>query len=89
MSVTLEIPGAVVDAMHLPAPEVAPRMRLELAVSLYAQHILGLGKAAELAGISRVELNEVLARRSVPMHYGPEELEEDLAHARTFAGRRQ
>ena len=79
----MEIPDQVFEAMRLPRPEVEARLRLELAVSLYAQHVLGLGKAAELAGISRWELNQHLAKRSVPMHYAEEDLHEDLAYARS------
>ena len=81
MSVTLEIPDGVSQAMRLPPPELKARLHLELAISLYAQQILGLGKAAELAGTSRLELNTILARRSVPMHYSPDEFAEDLAYA--------
>lgn len=81
VNIMLEIPGEVTEAMHLPAPEVEARLRLELAVALYAQQILGLGKAAELAGLSRWELNQVLARRGVPMHYNDNDLNADLAHA--------
>ena len=80
-SLMLEIPGDVADAMRLPEGEKSERLRLELAVSLYAQGILGLGMAAQLAGRSRLALNQVLAQRQVPMHYGAEELAEDLAHA--------
>ena len=81
-SLNLEIPADVVDALRLPELERMQRLRLELAVSLYAQGILGLGKAAHLADLSRSELNRVLAQRQVPMHYGPEELAEDLQHGR-------
>ena len=82
MSLTLEIPDEVSQAMRLPPPEVEARLRLELAVSLYSQDILNLGKAAEFAGVSRLELNGTLARRNVPMHYGPKDLAEDIAYAR-------
>jgi predicted HTH domain antitoxin len=81
-SLTLEIPGDVVDALRLPDLEKLQRLRLELSVSLYSQGILGLGKAAQLASLSRWEMNRVLAERKVPMHYGPEELTEDLQHGR-------
>lgn len=56
--------------------------RFALAVSLYSQDILGLGKAARLADLPRSEMNRVLAQRQIPMHYGPEELAEDLHHGR-------
>jgi len=79
---TLEIPDEVSQAMRLPPPEAKARLRLELAVSLYTQQILSLGKAAELAGLSRLELNEALSKRGVPMHYSEEDLKEDLAYGR-------
>jgi predicted HTH domain antitoxin len=81
-SLTLEIPGDVADALRLPDVEKVQRLRLELSVSLYSQGILGLGKTAQLAGLSRTEMNRVLAERKVPMHYGPEELAEDLQYGR-------
>jgi predicted HTH domain antitoxin len=81
-SLTLEIPGDVVEALRLPELEKLQRLRLELAVSLYSQGILGLGKSAQLANLSRDDLNRVLAERQVPMHYGQEELAEDLHHGR-------
>ena len=82
MSVTLQIPDEVSQAMRLPPAELAGRLRLELAVSLYAQHILSLGKAAELAELPRWQFNAVLAERRVAMHYTEAELAEDLAYGR-------
>jgi len=82
MSLSLEIPDEVWQAMRLPPAETKARIQLELAVSLYAQEILSLGKAAELAGISRLEMNDALAKRGVPMHYAQEDLSNDLAYAR-------
>jgi len=81
-SLTLEIPGDVADALRLPDLEKVQRLRLELSVSLYSQGILGLGKTAQLAGLSRSEMNRVLAERKVSMHYGMEELAEDLQYVR-------
>ena len=83
MSVTLEIPDDVSRAMRVPPPELEARLRLELAVALYAQQVLSLGKAAQLAELTRFEMNTVLARRGVPMHYSAQELAEDVAYARS------
>jgi predicted HTH domain antitoxin len=82
VSLSLEIPDDVSQAMRLPPAETKSRLQLELAVSLYAQEILSLGKAAELACISRLELSDALAKRGVPMHYTQEDLSNDLAYAR-------
>lgn len=82
MSITLDIPNNIHEALHVSPAEAEKRLKLELAVSLYAQNALGLGKAAELAGMSRLDFNDVLAERAIPMHYGQKELEEDMAYAR-------
>jgi predicted HTH domain antitoxin len=83
MSITLDIPSNIHEALHVNPAETEKRLKLELAVALYAQQMLGLGKAAELAGLDRFDMNEVLAQRGIPMHYGQKELEEDLAYARS------
>lgn len=67
-SLTLEIPSDVADALRLPDVENVQRLRLELAVSLYSQGILGLGKTSQLASLSRWEMNRALTERKVPMH---------------------
>jgi hypothetical protein len=53
----LEIPGEVAEAVHLSDLEKIQLLRLELAVSLYAQCLLGLGKAVQLAELSRWVMN--------------------------------
>ena len=83
MSITLDIPNNIHEALHVTPAEAEARLKLELAVALYAQNALGLGKAAELAGISRLDFNDILAERGIPMHYGQKELDEDLAYARS------
>ena len=83
MSNTPDILINIHEALHVTPAEAESRLKLELAVALYAQNTLGLGKAAELAGMSRLDLNDILAERGIPMHYGQTELHEDLAYARS------
>lgn len=83
MSITLDIPENIHEALHVSPEEAEKRLKLELAVSLYAQKALSLGKAAALAGLDRFAMNDVLAERGIPMHYGQKELEEDLAYGRS------
>ena len=66
MSVTLEVPNEVTQAMRLPPTEAEARLRLELAIGLYTQRLLPLGKAAQLAGLNRWEFDDVLGRRGIP-----------------------
>lgn len=82
MTLIIEIPESIVEGMHLPEQEVRPRMRLELAASLYAQNILSFGKAAELSGMDRFHFSDALTSRNISRHYTEEELTQDLAYAR-------
>lgn len=79
--VVLEVPPGVQEAIRIPEKELTDRLLLELAVNLYAQELLPLVKSAELAKLNRYAFCEVLAKRGIHRHYGPEELEEDLAYA--------
>jgi len=82
MTFRVEIPESIAGSLRLPAPEVASRLRVELAVALYAQGILPFGKASELAELSRVAFAELVTQRDIPRHYTDEELAQDLAYAR-------
>ena len=79
---TLHIPDSVIEGLRIPEGEIAQRLRTELAVSLYAQGALSLGKAAELAEMKRSSFGELVGQRGIPRHYGDEELAQDVAYAR-------
>ena len=71
---TLEIPQGVLDAAQMNTHE----LRRELALALYAQRRLSLGKARELAGLSLWEFRQWLATRHIEAHYDPADLQDDL-----------
>ncbi len=70
--------------MQLTLPEVleqrlTPRAAaLHQAVELFVTEAATLGQAAEVAGLSQGDFLRELGRRRIPMHYGAEELAEDL-----------
>ena len=70
----MEIPRDVLDSARLTLRE----LKLELAVHLYSQGRLSIGKARELAGMSLWEFRQVLGTRRIPPHYDVEEFREDL-----------
>ncbi len=82
MSITLEIPESVADAMRLPKPRLARELMIELAVVLYADEVLPFGKARELSAVSVHELTAALATRGIPRHYDAAELARDIDYAR-------
>jgi predicted HTH domain antitoxin len=70
----LEIPQDVLDSARL----TVQQLRVELAVHLYEQGRLSLGKAHELAGLSLWEFRQVLGLRHIAPHFEVEDLEQDL-----------
>jgi predicted HTH domain antitoxin len=82
MTYRVEIPDSVAQGLLLPESEIESRLRIELAVALYAQGILSLGKASELADMARLAFSELLGKRNIPRHYTEDELKQDLDYAR-------
>lgn len=70
----LQVPQDILDSARLTIPELAT----EIAVYLYAQGRLSLGKARELAGMSLWEFRQLLASRRISPHYDEQDLDEDL-----------
>ncbi|MEB3760629.1 MAG: UPF0175 family protein [Desulfurococcales archaeon] len=79
--IVIRVPRDVVEGARIPEDEFERIARIELAVALYARGILSLGQARRLAGISKWEFLEELARKGVERHYTREELEDDIAFA--------
>lgn len=74
----LEIPQDVLDSTRLTLRE----LKVELAVTLYAQGKLSIGKARELAEKSLWEFRQILASRRISPHYDVDDLEEDISSLR-------
>lgn len=83
MSFRLEIPDSIANAMRLPAKELRRQLTIELAISLYSQGILSLGKACELADINKVSFSQLLGQRNIPRQYDESDLKDDLDYARS------
>jgi predicted HTH domain antitoxin len=50
----------------------------EIAIMLFLQERVSLGKASKIAEMNYVEFQELLAQRNISMHYDVEEFEEDI-----------
>ena len=53
-------------------------LRQELALALFQQHYATLAKASEVAGLTRLDFQRLLAARQIPVQYGVNEWAEDL-----------
>lgn len=70
----LEIPEDILDSARMKLPD----LKVELAVLLYSQNRLSIGKARELAGMSLWEFRQVLGLRKIPAHYDVSDFEQDI-----------
>jgi predicted HTH domain antitoxin len=74
----LTISDDLLETAHITEAELLQ----ETAVTLFQQDRLTLGQAAAFAGLSQLAMQRLLASRHIPLHYGPEDLEHDLAIVR-------
>jgi len=79
--VVIEIP----EGLRIPPSELEGRLRIELALRLYEKGIALLGQARRIAGLSKWDFLELLAKEDIPIHYNEEELKEDLEVAKKLA----
>jgi len=68
------IPQDILDSARLTVSE----MKAELAISLYSQGRLSIGRARELAEMSLWDFRQLLAVRRVAPHYDENELDQDI-----------
>ncbi|MDZ4845286.1 MAG: UPF0175 family protein [Chitinophagales bacterium] len=54
------------------------KLKLELAVFLFEKNIFTLGKAAEFCALHKLQMQQELAKRAIPLHYTMEMYEQDL-----------
>ncbi len=74
MNKTFEIPADILDSARLTVDE----LKVEVAISLYAQGRLSIGKARELAEMSLWQFRQVLAARQISPHFDVDDLAEDV-----------
>ncbi|MFQ6015341.1 MAG: UPF0175 family protein [Anaerolineae bacterium] len=77
--ITLKYPDDFELAVQATPEELQAQIRLMAALKMFELGKLSSGKAAELAGLSRVEFFEMCGRYRVSIfNYPPEELEDEL-----------
>ena len=83
-NVTVEIPEDVLALAGLPDGSPSRRATHLLALELFREGRVSLGRAAELAGVSIEEFMEFSAHRQVALHYTADDLADDRATAEQF-----
>ena len=75
---TIEISQDILDSARLTVND----LKVEIAISLYSQGRLSVGKARELSGMSLWEFRQLLASRRISPHYDVNDFKDDLATLR-------
>lgn len=73
-SMQVELPDAALEGTGM-TPELA---KLEVAVALYRDRKVSMGRAARLAGMPRPMFQHELGKRGVTVDYDVEDFEQDL-----------
>lgn len=76
---TLNLPSSFPSSVKISESEMPDFIKRTLAIELYREGKLSLGKAAELAGArNKWEMLTLLDKSGVPLNYTIEDIEKDL-----------
>jgi predicted HTH domain antitoxin len=70
----IEIQDKVLRGLKLTEPQAL----LDLAVGLFTERQITLGRAAEIAQLTQLDFQREIGRRRIPIHYDIEDLQSDL-----------
>ena len=74
----VEIPDDLEVILKIDKKDIPKAVKLYLAIELYRERKISLGKASEIAGISKEEMMKVLSRKGIPISYDIDDLKEDI-----------
>ena len=73
---------------HLLQQHSEADIRLEIAVALFQREMMTLGQASAWAGLTRLDFQQVLRTREIPLHIGVEDVARDWANLKKVFGDR-
>jgi len=76
-TVSVEIPTELVVAAGLDTRNLSAETARLLALGLFREDKVSLGRAAELCQMPVEQFMEFVAQHNVSLHYGPDQIEED------------
>ena len=77
-TVSVDIPRELIYIFKIQEKDLSKAVRESLAIELYREGKISMGKAAEIAEVSRWEMFDLLGRKKIPMQYHPEDFKQDI-----------
>lgn len=74
----IPLPKEITMIMKVRERDLSTTLRKIIAVELFREGLVSIGKAGEIAGISRHEMLDLLSAKKIPLHYSAEDLQEDV-----------
>jgi predicted HTH domain antitoxin len=82
VSIKMDLPKDILAAANMSEASAPADIRKHLAIYLFKERILSFGKAAELAGVNKLEFIDTIGNKRVPLNYDSEDYYEDIATLR-------
>jgi predicted HTH domain antitoxin len=78
MQITIDLPDDIIQSAQLTQAELLR----EIAVLLFEQQRITLGRASLICGLDQIEFQKLLASRGISIHYDVEDYEADIESIR-------
>lgn len=66
-TITVNFPGDILLSLNETGKGLEQQIKFSLAIRLYSQQKLTIGKAAQIAGLSRLQFESVLSENGIPI----------------------
>jgi predicted HTH domain antitoxin len=77
METKLKLPYEIITICKVRENELEGFLKRVIAIELFRERLVSIGKASEIAEVTRNEMMDLLGERRIPLHYTVEDLEED------------
>lgn len=66
-TINIDLPSDILLTLNESEKELEKRIKVSLAIQLYVQQKVTIGKAAQIAGMSRLQFETVLSENNIPI----------------------
>jgi len=78
-NINIDLPSDILLTLNESEKELKNRIKISLAIQLFVQQKVTIGKAAQIAGLSRLQFETVLAESNIPISsLGLEDVMKDI-----------